>query len=158
MKHQNRSLHSILGRLSSVVAAFFFLLASGAANAAATPLSDTPVRATSKVPANVMLALGVEWPTGVVQAYNDESTSICPGRDGSGDSVCYTASKTYIGYFDPFKCYTYDTIANYFVPAGYTVGASALLPMLVSRPAWDSGVAISLIGQRCRPPICSGGQ
>ena len=72
MKHQNRSLHSILGRLSSVVAAFFILLASGAANAAASPLSDTPVRATSKVPANVMLALGVEWPTGVVQAYNDE--------------------------------------------------------------------------------------
>ena len=118
MKQQYRSLHSIVGRFACGVVAFVFLLASGGANAAATPLSDTPVRATSKVPANVMLALSVEWPTGVVQAYNDEVTAICPGRDGSSDSICYTASKTYIGYFDPFKCYTYDAIANYFVPAG----------------------------------------
>ena len=124
---QTFSFRSIAGRVAAGMAAIICLLGSGGAGAAATPLSDTPVRTTSKVPANVMLALSVEWPTGVVQAYNDEVTGLCPGRDGSSDSVCYVASKTYIGYFDPFKCYNYDTTANYFVPAGYTIGASALL-------------------------------
>lgn len=126
MKQENNfSLRLSLRRFSAGLAAAILVLASGGSFAAATLLSDTPVRATSKVPANVMLSLSVEWPTGVVQAYNDEVTSICPGRDTNSDSVCYVASKTYIGYFDPFKCYNYDTVNNYFVPVGYTVGASA---------------------------------
>ena len=110
------------------MAAIIFSIASGGTDAAVTALSDTPVRATSKVPANVMLALSPEWPTGVVEGYNDEVTTICPGRDINSDSICYVATKTYIGYFDPFKCYNYDTTSNYFVPAGYTIGASVLLP------------------------------
>ena len=125
MKQQkNMSSCSIIGTLAAII----FSLASGVASAVATPLSDTPVRTTSKVPANVMLALSVEWPTGVVQAYNDEVTTICPGRNSNSDSICYVATKTYIGYFDPFKCYNYNTGANYFEPVGYTVGASAVLP------------------------------
>ena len=52
-----------------------------------TDLSDQPARVVQNVPANVMLDLSVEWPTGVVQAYNDEVANGCPGRD-SGFSVC----------------------------------------------------------------------
>ncbi len=95
--------------------------------AAQTPLADQPTAATSGVPANVMLDLSVEWPTGVVQAYNDEAINGCTGRNG-GDSLCYLAARVYVGYFDPFKCYTYNTGANYFEVAGYTAGASAAAP------------------------------
>ena len=129
MKQQLNFLSAqFLGRMGAGVFTAAFLFLTGEVHAQITPLADTPVRATSKVPANVMLALSVEWPTGVVQAYNDESNSICPGRDGSSDSVCYVASKTYIGYFDPFKCYTYDTTSNYFLPAGYAIGATVMVP------------------------------
>jgi type IV pilus assembly protein PilY1 len=108
-----------------------------------TDLSDQPARVTQNVPANLMLNLSVEWPTGNVQAYNDEVFNGCPGRD-SGFSVCYftpperaaranaanasnplyraTPSLPYIGNFDPFKCYTYDAANQYFVPTGYTIG------------------------------------
>ncbi len=127
MNQPNTLSHCFSARLAAALVTTIFLLASSAANAVTTALANNPVRATSKVPANVMLALGVEWPTGVVQSYNDEVTSACPGRDGSSDSICYTASRTYIGYFDPFKCYTYDTSVNYFKPVGYTAGASAAL-------------------------------
>ena len=53
-----------------------------------TDLSDQPTRVSQTIPANVMLNLSVEWPTGNVQAYNDEVFNGCPGRDG-GFSVCY---------------------------------------------------------------------
>ncbi len=143
MKQQKiSSARSVFSRFALGLATIAVLATSGSVLAAATPLADTPVRATSKVPANVMLALSVEWPTGVVQAYNDEVNATCPGRgnadptvaaasvatSGTADSICYIATKTYIGYFDPFKCYNYDTTGNYFVPVSYTIGASAALP------------------------------
>ncbi len=99
---------------------------SGGAMAITTPLSDGPIRSTNAIPANVMLALSVEWPTGVVEAYNDEVTADCPGRDANNDSYCYTAAKTYIGYFDPYKCYS--VVGNVFTPSAYTNGASFAAP------------------------------
>ncbi|MCY7387777.1 MAG: hypothetical protein LH481_06900 [Burkholderiales bacterium] len=96
--------------------------------AVTTLLSDVPIRSTTAVPANVMLALSVEWPTGVVQAHNDEAITPCPGRDAVNDSFCYFSNKTYIGYFDPYKCYTYNAGVNYFEMSGYTSGASAATP------------------------------
>ena len=123
------------------------LAASPAAAAPPYPLADQPVSAKLSMPANVLLDLSVEWPTGNVQAHNDEIDGTgCPGRD-SGFSVCYFAPATraarvnaanaanplfvpkvslpYIGYFDPFKCYQYDASAGYFVPVGPTAGFSA---------------------------------
>ena len=112
-----------------------------------TDLSDQPARVVQNVPANVMLALSVEWPTGSVQAYNDEVFNGCPGRDG-GLSVCYFTpperaaranaanaanplyrpqrSMPYIGYFDPYKCYDYDATNQFFVPVSYTTGYDPL--------------------------------
>lgn len=88
---------------SRLLACVMALTASGGASAATT-LSNTPVYSTSNVPANLMLALSVEYPTGTVGAYK-----------GKQD---YSASTTYIGYFDPAKCYDYNsnTGAGYFAP------------------------------------------
>ncbi|MGE0801500.1 MAG: pilus assembly protein, partial [Lautropia sp.] len=117
-----------------------------AAAAAPYQLADQPVSAKLSMPANVLLDLSVEWPTGNVQAHNDETDGTgCPGRDG-GYSVCYFTPATraarmnaantgnplyvpkpsmpYIGYFDPFKCYQYGS--GYFSPVGYTSGFSAV--------------------------------
>jgi len=98
------------------------LAVSGACLAAPSvgpALADVPLLATSQVPPNVMLTLSVEWPTGVVAAYNDNRNTTpgfqCPGRD-SGAGICYFTDRSYLGYFDPAKCYAYDTAAGYFVP------------------------------------------
>lgn len=77
---------------------------------AATPLSDMPLYSASNVPANLMLALSVEFPTGNVAAYTD--------------TAGYSSSNTYLGYFDYKKCYDYDATKNYFVPTGL-LGTSA---------------------------------
>ena len=79
-------------------------LSFSAGASAAITLADTPVYSTSNVPANLMLSLSVEYPTGTVAAYTD--------------STGYSAGNTYLGYFDPAKCYDYDdhTGAGYFSP------------------------------------------
>lgn len=88
------------------------VLGAGAARAQ-TVLSDSPLYSASNVPANLMMALSVEFPTGTVAAY--------------GNATGYSANSTYLGYFDPAKCYDYssesppDTQANgYFVPVNST--------------------------------------
>lgn len=80
--------------------------------ASATTLSDQPVFSTSEVPGNLALALSVEWPTASRTAHVG----------------AYSSASTYLGYFDPNKCYLYqvDATANstntgdtsYFYPAG----------------------------------------
>jgi len=83
---------------------------TASADAPATTLSDTPVYSTSNVPANLMLALSVEYPTGTVAAYTD--------------TTGYSASTTFLGYFDPAKCYDYSstTGTGYFVPVSNVSG------------------------------------
>jgi len=139
----DRMRDSAIARWSSIVAATL-LAWTPMAQAAETDLSDQPARTTLSVPANVLLALSVEWPTGNVQAYNDETSGTgCPGRD-NGRSACYfspgerasrvaaanvgnpsfkpQASMPYLGYFDPFKCYRYNSGGEYFEPYRYTDG------------------------------------
>jgi type IV pilus assembly protein PilY1 len=57
--------------------------------------------ATSAVPGNVLLALSVEFPTGLQVSYT------------AGD---YTVAQRYEGYFDNRKCYTYSTTNEAFSP------------------------------------------
>jgi len=91
-------------RLHCSLLACMAALGASAGACAATTLTDTPVYSTSNVPANLMLSLSVEYPTGTVAAYTD--------------STGYAAGTTYLGYFDPAKCYDYNdhTGAGYFVP------------------------------------------
>ncbi|TLY48846.1 MAG: hypothetical protein E6K53_15435 [Gammaproteobacteria bacterium] len=91
---------TIFATIALVVSAQSF----GASVVGAAALSDIPVYSASNVPANLMLALSVEFPTGTVAAYT-----------GASD---YSASFSYLGYFDNAKCYDYDTTNKYFVPSG----------------------------------------
>ena len=75
---------------------------------AATPLADQPVFSTISVPGNLALALSVEFPTAVSVAH----------------TAGYSNASTYLGYFDPNKCYLYSYNATealrHFYPAGDT--------------------------------------
>ena len=75
---------------------------SRSAHAATTPLADQPLL-TSQVASNVMLDLSVEFPTALTLAH---------GGNFAGSAT--SASKPYLGYFDPGKCYTYGN--GYFSP------------------------------------------
>ena len=98
-----------IARLSSAGAAA--LIASVMSpSSAQTQLADKPVLASVSVPGNLALALSVEYPTAVSNAHTDAN---------------YNPVNTYLGYFDPDKCYDYKLAANgtnainvdHFVPA-----------------------------------------
>jgi len=79
---------------------------------AQTVLADTPVYSSSNVPANLMLSLSVEFPTGTVGAYTNATSY-----------TTYAAASPFLGYFDPAKCYDYSITSppgsattGYFVP------------------------------------------
>jgi type IV pilus assembly protein PilY1 len=91
--------------------AFAAGLAALAASAlAATPLADQPVFSSIAVPGNLALALSVEFPTAVSVAH----------------TAGYSNASTYLGYFDPNKCYLYSYDATealrHFYPAGAAAG------------------------------------
>lgn len=91
----SKSLHGWLVLTTAV-------LSTGAGAATVGPtLADAPLYSTVVVPANVSLALSVEWPTG------DDDPYI---------GTTYTASTPYVGYWSSDWCYTYDTSKNYFTP------------------------------------------
>ena len=98
------------GRLASLLAAL--LLSAGAA-AATTDLADQPLFASVTVPGNLALTVSVEYPTAISVANIDTS---------------YVAATTYIGLFDPAKCYDYKvgdstTGGGYFSPGGAATSA-----------------------------------
>ncbi|MDD2742909.1 MAG: PilC/PilY family type IV pilus protein [Rhodocyclaceae bacterium] len=74
---------------------------------AATVISDQPIFVTNNVPPNMMLALSVEWPTGVVGAYKDNTITY----NATTFDAAYvdSAATRYVGYFDPTFCYKYYT-------------------------------------------------
>jgi len=78
----------------------FGVLVLGAACAAhgQIALNDTPMFSNIIVPSNVLLTLSVEYPTATSRAHTD----------------AYSSASTFIGYFDPGKCYDYDNINGYF--------------------------------------------
>jgi type IV pilus assembly protein PilY1 len=98
--------------------------AAVAASGTEIKLADAPIVVSTEVPPNVMMTMSVEWPTGTVAAYNDNTSAVagytCSGRD-SGLGVCYFPTRTYLGYFDPLKCYNYNTTAGYFEPKALLV-------------------------------------
>ncbi len=55
----------------------------------------------------VMISLSVEL-TQQAEAYTGAASSYCNGRSGGWD-VCFIPTKEYLGYYDPNKCYVYDT-------------------------------------------------
>ena len=101
-------------RRGSAVGLAVLLGLTGTASADSTAtLADQPVFASADVPGNLALALSVEFPTAIsVANLND-----------------YADASTYLGYFDPLKCYTYTydstTPSNsYFQPASLATGTN----------------------------------
>ena len=79
----------------------------------ATNLADKPIAAGADVPGNLALTLSVEFPTAISIA-------------NLGD---YSDSQTYLGYFDPLKCYTYNFNAfiasnSFFTPTDLANGSN----------------------------------
>ncbi|RYF57533.1 MAG: hypothetical protein EOO27_15245, partial [Comamonadaceae bacterium] len=83
---------------AAALAALFGL--GGWAHAAS--LANQPVFATSNVPGNLALTLSVEWPTASRTAHVAD----------------YSSNSTFLGYFDPNKCYSYvqNTAVNPVIP------------------------------------------
>jgi type IV pilus assembly protein PilY1 len=69
------------------------LAAALPASWATTSLADQPVFSSKDVPGNLALALSVEFPTAVSVAHTNNT---------------YSSANTYVGYFDPTRCYLYD--------------------------------------------------
>lgn len=87
------------------------LLLTSAAGASALPISDRPLFLTGDTPPMVMLNLSKDHQLSY-KAYNDYTDL---DGDGTPDTT-YKHSFNYYGYFDPLKCYTYNTSHQRFVP------------------------------------------
>lgn len=95
----------------NMIKRFCLLLGAGlllANPVSAGTLSDTPLSLKGAVPPNVMFGLSVEYPTANTAAYQDEKG--------------YSANNEYLGYFDPAKCYGYDTGNGRFYPTALASG------------------------------------
>ena len=95
-------------RTGTLLLALALTSLAGAASAD-TQLANIPVGTASTVPANMMLALSVEYPTGTVAAYK---------------STSYDYTFPYLGYFDSGKCYDYDAGKQWFTPTSVAVSAT----------------------------------
>ncbi|NEV65138.1 PilC/PilY family type IV pilus protein [Thiorhodococcus minor] len=93
-------------------------IASGGAHSAVSGYANgqfysVPPDLQQSIPPNVLLNLSVETPMGGA-AYNDYigSSPGCGGRTESKIGTCFNPANTYIGYFDPTKCYQYQGVAD----------------------------------------------
>jgi len=108
---------AILRRFTFLILATILIVASGINPAAAEiPLAQSPLFFPGTLPPLNMLIVGRDH-TLYYEAYNDAS-------DLNGDGVLDVGYKpdsvTYFGYFDSFKCYTYDSSNGRFNPASIT--------------------------------------
>lgn len=104
--HVRRGQRQRLGRAFACAVAFFAMVFATLSTAGT--LSDIPLSMRNSVPPNVMFALSVEFPTANTAAYQ-----------GTSD---YSRNAEYLGYFDPAKCYDYDTTRRQFAPTGKASG------------------------------------
>lgn len=88
-----------------------------------TSIAQDPLYLVVSANPNVLFNMSIETPMGGA-AYNDQPGTLaggntCSGRDGS-NGICYFEDEIYLGYFDPNKCYTYNSGGGYFEPDGAT--------------------------------------
>ncbi|MFT3801332.1 MAG: PilC/PilY family type IV pilus protein [Burkholderiaceae bacterium] len=110
MGNGTRRLRGALSWLLSVVLVWSSL--ASPLHAAITSLADQPIGASgvTNVPANVLLTPSVEYPTAISQAHIGN----------------FNFGNVYLGYFDSYKCYDYDSANGYFVPKGWTAGVTVV--------------------------------
>tara|TARA_R110002167_G_scaffold138768_9_gene326104 strand:- start:1529 stop:5380 length:3852 start_codon:yes stop_codon:yes gene_type:complete len=91
------------------------------ANLALAAIAQVPLHVSTTADPNVLFNMSVESPMGGA-AYNDQPGTfplgnVCDGRitQGGGEvGVCYFKTETYLGYFNPTRCYAYQS--GVFVP------------------------------------------
>jgi type IV pilus assembly protein PilY1 len=83
------------------------------AHAADTALADLPISSSQEaVPANVMLALSVEFPTALSHAnFSQGKKGVTALKANSEEDPYFETTRKYLGYFDPTKCYTFSVNA-----------------------------------------------
>jgi type IV pilus assembly protein PilY1 len=99
------------------VACFF------SANTCYSAIAQSPLFLTVSVDPNILFNMSVETPMGGA-AYNDQPDGgSCAGRisDGGTVGICYFKTQKYLGYFDPNKCYVYDSTNGRFNPSSATI-------------------------------------
>lgn len=93
-----------------------------------TPLANSPIPSSQEgVPANVMMALSVEFPTAHSHANFSAGAYGVTALPASSTSDSYfEPTRRYLGYFDPSKCYKYSGSATngYFYPSGNSTGSN----------------------------------
>jgi len=93
-----------------------------------TPLANSPIPSSQEgVPANVMMALSVEFPTAHSHANFSAGAFGVPGLPASSTTDPYfEPTRRYLGYFDPSKCYKYSGSSSngYFYPSGNSTGSN----------------------------------
>lgn len=84
--------------------------------AADTALADVPISSSQEaVPANVMLALSVEFPTALSHAnFSQGKNGVAALPANSTADPYFETTRRYLGYFDPAKCYTFSDTDGYF--------------------------------------------
>ena len=84
--------------------------------AADTALADVPIVSSQEaVPANVMLALSVEFPTALSHAnFSQGKTDVAALPANSTEDPYFETTRKYLGYFDPTKCYKFSESDQYF--------------------------------------------
>lgn len=113
------------GWMQLLMATLCFVACAGQpARAENIELADSPLFSSISVPGNLALVLSVEYPTALSSAYSGKSD--------------YAPGTTYIGYFDPDKCYVYKYNSgtpseSYFQPheivTGHVCSSSADTPL-----------------------------
>lgn len=103
----------------AISAVALFCMATQPTFAALQNLSQTPLIAGIQVPPQIMLAISKDQQL-YKKAYNDYSDldRDLPGGDAAIETT-YKHSVEYYGYFDPEKCYDYDTVAGRFDPKAF---------------------------------------
>lgn len=109
-----------------------FLMSLFSGGTVLASVAQSPLFLVTSVDPNVLFNMSVETSMGGA-AYNDQldGATGCGGRvldpdpdpeeDPEEVGMCYFPGQTYLGYFDPNKCYTYST--DRFVPAGATIAS-----------------------------------
>lgn len=96
--------------------------------AADTALADVPISAsTEAVPANVMLALSVEFPTAQSHAnFSTGAYGVTALAASSTADPYFEPTRKYLGYFDPTRCYAYSgsETNGYFYPTASIQGSN----------------------------------
>ena len=116
---------ALMARTAATLCLALAALAPAASPAAPIDLADQPLLSTSGAPGNLILALSVEWPTASTPAYLS--------------TAAYGSTTTYVGYFDPDKCYSYVVRTpapdSYFTPVSVASGHACTSTS--SNPLWS---------------------